>query len=79
MLRSIQRHSLSNHDSLHAEELRDLLAGADAYLSPYSAEGFNLPALEAVAVGTPAIVTAGGPTDEYLPDEVASKVLARQV
>lgn len=39
---------------------------ADAYLTPYRAEGFNLPALEAQACGTPVIATAGGATDDFL-------------
>ncbi len=37
----------------------------DCYVSPYRAEGFNLPPLEAAAVGTPIIVTKGGSTDDY--------------
>ncbi|MBU3650602.1 MAG: glycosyltransferase family 4 protein [Limnohabitans sp.] len=39
---------------------------ADFYLTPYRAEGFNLPALEAQACGTPVIATAGGATDDFL-------------
>lgn len=40
---------------------------ADVYVSPYSAEGFNLPVLEAVACGLPVVVTKGGPTDDFVP------------
>lgn len=39
---------------------------ADCYVTPYIAEGFNIPALEAQACGLPVIATAGGPTDEFL-------------
>mgnify|MGYP001829236396 CR=1 FL=1 len=38
---------------------------ADAYLSPYMAEGFNLPVLEAAASGLPIVCTRGGPTDDF--------------
>jgi glycosyltransferase involved in cell wall biosynthesis len=42
------------------EHLRFLYGAADCYVSPYRAEGFNLPVLEAIACGTPVIVTRGG-------------------
>src|SRR5204863_6328659 len=58
-------------DNLPQEKLRLLFGAADCYVSPYRAEGFNLPVLEAIACGTPAIVTAGGATDDYCNDAVA--------
>jgi glycosyltransferase involved in cell wall biosynthesis len=45
--------------------MADLIRAADCYVSPYLAEGFNMPVLEAAACGTPVICTAGGPTDEF--------------
>jgi len=54
--------------SLDLAQMRGLYAVADAYVSPYRAEGFNLPVLEAMACGTPVIVTAGGPTDDFCRD-----------
>jgi glycosyltransferase involved in cell wall biosynthesis len=45
--------------------MADLLRAADFYVSPYLAEGFNLPVLEAAACGVPVICTGGGPTDEF--------------
>jgi len=51
--------------NLGLEELRLLYASADAYVSPYRAEGFNLPPLEAAACGLPVILTRGGATDDY--------------
>ena len=39
---------------------------ADSYLSPYRAEGFNMPALEALAHGLPLGVTQGGSTDDFV-------------
>ena len=39
---------------------------ADAYVTPYHAEAFNMPALEAAACGVPLIVPSGGPTDDFV-------------
>jgi len=47
---------------------------ADAYLCPYSAEAFNMPALEAAACGLPVICTAGGPTDEFIDPTIALRI-----
>jgi len=51
--------------NLGLEELRLLYGSADAYVSPYRAEGFNLPPLEAAACGLPVVLTRGGATDDY--------------
>ncbi|MBR7800547.1 glycosyltransferase family 4 protein [Undibacterium fentianense] len=47
---------------------------ADVLLSPYRAEGFNLPVIEAAACGLPVICTAGGPTDETTTAEFAWRI-----
>lgn len=60
--------------NLTLEELRALYGACDAYVSPYRAEGFNLPPLEAAACGTPVIVTAGGATDDYCHRSFALKI-----
>ena len=52
-------------------QMADFYRSADAYVSPYRAEGFNLPVLEAAACGTPVICTKGGPTDEFMRDDLA--------
>jgi glycosyltransferase involved in cell wall biosynthesis len=57
--------------------LRQLYGACDAYVSPYRAEGFNLPPLEAAACGTPIVVTAGGPTDDYAHPSFALKVASK--
>lgn len=54
-------------------EMNDLYNAADAYISPYIVEGFNLPVLEAVAVGLPVFVTATGCTAWYI-DDIISRV-----
>jgi glycosyltransferase involved in cell wall biosynthesis len=46
-------------------EVAKLYQMADAYVSPYGAEGFNLPVLEAAACGLPIICTKGGATDDF--------------
>ena len=47
---------------------------ADAYVSPYRAEGFNIPVLEAAACGIPIICTDGGATDDFVTEEFARKI-----
>jgi len=51
--------------TLSIEQLRSLYSLSDYYVSPYRAEGFNLPVVEAIACGTKVIVTAGGSTDDF--------------
>jgi glycosyltransferase involved in cell wall biosynthesis len=48
--------------------LNQVYNAADCYVTPYRAEGFNLPALEALSAGTPLIATRGGATDDFLSD-----------
>lgn len=60
--------------NLSLADLRLLYGIADAYVAPYRGEGFNFPVLEAIACGTPAIVTAGGATDTFCTDGVAVRV-----
>jgi glycosyltransferase involved in cell wall biosynthesis len=60
--------------SLSMEQVARLYQAADAYVCPYLAEGFNMPALEAAACGIPAICTAGGSTDDFMTGEFAVKV-----
>lgn len=55
----------------------ELYQSADAYVSPYKAEGFNIPALEAAACGLPLICTAGGPTDEFTDESFCLRIHSR--
>lgn len=61
-------------DALPEAGVARLLQSADVYLSPYLAEGFNMPVLEAAACGLPAICTAGGPTDDFTTGDFNLKV-----
>jgi glycosyltransferase involved in cell wall biosynthesis len=60
--------------NLNLQELNALYGAADCYVSPYRAEGFNLPPLEAAAAGTPIIVTKGGSTDDYVDPSFALQI-----
>jgi glycosyltransferase involved in cell wall biosynthesis len=64
-------------DSLSHSAMAMLYQVADAYVSPYRAEGFNLPVLEAAACGIPVICTRGGPTDDFVTDEFARRIESR--
>jgi glycosyltransferase involved in cell wall biosynthesis len=65
--------------SLSLQEMRLLYGGADSYVSPYTAEGFNLPVIEAIACGTPAIVTKGGATDDFCDNDTALMIKSDQI
>ncbi|MDY6936472.1 MAG: glycosyltransferase [Cyanobacteriota bacterium] len=59
-------------------EVAQLYQAADAYISPYLAEGFNLPVLEAIACGLPVICTRGGPTDDFTRSDFALPIESHQ-
>lgn len=63
--------------SLNLPQIRALYALSDAYVSPYRAEGFNLPVLEAMGCGTPVIVSGGGATDDFVPAELSYTLRTR--
>lgn len=70
---------LYDGSTLSTTLMADFYRAADAYVSPYRAEGFNLPALEAVACGVPVIGTKGGPTDEFLDKRFALFIDSKRV
>lgn len=63
--------------SVPNRDMAMLYQAADAYVSPYRAEGFNLPVLEAAACGLPVICTRGGPTDDFVTDAFARRIESR--
>ena len=65
-------------DVLGFQEMATLYQCADLYVAPYIAEGFNLPALEAAACGTPLICTAGGPTDEFTTEDFCRRIPSQE-
>ena len=60
--------------TLSVAQLRGLYGVADYYLSPYRAEGFNLPVIESIACGTPVLVSAGGSTDDFCDRNTALRI-----
>lgn len=60
--------------NLTMDQMNAIYAMADCYVSPYRAEGFNLPVLEAMACETPVIVTAGGATDDFIDSHLCRTV-----
>jgi glycosyltransferase involved in cell wall biosynthesis len=65
------------HGDLSDQEMAALYRACDVMVLPYRGEGFCMPALEAMASGLPVIVSAGGPTDEFVPDDACWRVPAR--
>jgi glycosyltransferase involved in cell wall biosynthesis len=63
-------------DNFDFDGMRALYNACDAYISPYKAEGFNLPPLEASACGLPILVTQGGATDDYFDPKMGLQVEA---
>ena len=66
-------------DDLPYEELPAVYRAADVLVQPYRGEGFCLPALEALACGVPVVVTAGGPTDDFVTDACAWRIPATRL
>jgi glycosyltransferase involved in cell wall biosynthesis len=60
--------------SLTFAQVAELFQAADAYVSPYRGEGFNMPVLEAAACGLPVVVTRGGATDDFVDASFALRV-----
>jgi glycosyltransferase involved in cell wall biosynthesis len=56
-------------DAMSNEAIAQMMQLSNCYISPYKYEGFNLPVLEAMAVGLPVIVSKGGSTDDFVTDE----------
>jgi glycosyltransferase involved in cell wall biosynthesis len=65
-------------ETLSDDEVAALYRACDVLVHPYRGEGFAMPVLEAMACGLPAIVTAGGPTDEFCPADAGWRVPAQK-
>jgi len=65
--------------TLSIDQLRSLYNVADFYVSPYRAEGFNLPVIEAMACGTKVIVTQGGSTDDFCDRNTAFQIPSQAI
>ncbi|MEO9176107.1 MAG: glycosyltransferase, partial [Gaiellales bacterium] len=65
-------------EELDRAELAALYRACDVLVHPYRGEGFAMPVLEAMACGLPTAVTAGGPTDEFCPDDACWRIAAER-
>ena len=64
-------------DTLSFTHMNALYNAADAYVSPYLAEGFNLPVLEAIATGMAVFVSSTGCTSWFV-DAIMHRVPGSQ-
>ncbi len=65
-------------EALGPDEMPGLYTACDALVHPYRGEGFAIPVLEAMACGLPAIVTAGGATDDFCSPEHTWPIASRR-
>ena len=65
--------------NLDIEQMNRIYNSSDAYISPYLAEGFNLPPLEAAACGVPIVVSSGGSTDDYFSSKLGLQISSKKV
>ena len=61
-------------DTLPLTDIADLYRASDFAVSPYRAEGFNLPVLEAAACGLPLIITSGGAADDFTDESFVRRI-----
>ena len=71
---TVLEHCIYHGELLSMTDMAALYQIADAYVSPYRAEGFNIPVLEAAACGVPVLCTGGGATDDFVADGFARKI-----
>ena len=69
---------LYDGSTLSTKQMAEFYLAADAYVSPYRAEGFNLPVLEASACGIPVICTKGGPPMIFSMRDLLLSLIASQ-
>ena len=60
--------------NLNLKELRNIYSISDCYVSPYTAEGFNMTPLEAAGCGTQIVITKGGSTDDYFDNSIGYQI-----
>ncbi|MGD9795292.1 MAG: glycosyltransferase family 4 protein [Acidimicrobiia bacterium] len=63
-------------DDLSPSDMAGLYRACNVLVHPYRGEGFGLPVAEAMACGLAVITTAGGPTDEFCPTDIAYRIPA---
>jgi glycosyltransferase involved in cell wall biosynthesis len=63
--------------NLTMDQMNSIYNACDCYVSPYRAEGFNLPVYEAMACNVPVIVTSGGATDDFAEGPGAQRIRSK--
>ncbi len=66
-------------EEFSSEQMPSLYAACDCLVLPYRGEGFGMPVLEAMSCGLPVIVTAGGATDSFVPNEAGWKIPSKGI
>jgi glycosyltransferase involved in cell wall biosynthesis len=64
---------------LYPRQVAEVMRGCQVLVAPYRAEGFCLPVLEAMACGLPAILPAGGSTDDFCPEACCWRIDTHEV
>jgi len=67
-----------NDDCLSDREMAKIYKQALAIVAPYRGEGFGMHIQEAAACGAIPIISRGGPTDEFISDEISIKIATGQ-
>lgn len=63
-----------NDASLSDKDMANIYKNAKVIVHPYRGEGFGMHIQEAVACGAFPIITAGGPTDEFIPEDIGFRI-----
>ena len=63
-----------NDESLSDAQMANIYKNSKVIVHPYRGEGFGMHIQEAVACGAFPIITAGGPTDEFIPQEIGARI-----
>ncbi len=66
-------------DTVNDATMASLYRRANILVLPYRGEGFGMPVLEAMACGTPAIVSRGGATDDFVTPETGYPIAAKRL
>ena len=61
-------------DNISEEEMADIYKCSNVVVHPYRAEGFGMHIQEAMACGCLPLVPVGGPTDDFIPDDIGLKL-----
>lgn len=61
-------------ENISEEDMANIYKNSNVIVHPYRAEGFGMHIQEAMACGCLPVVPVGGPTDDFIPDEIGLKL-----